>query len=124
MEKRRSKYNNTKELPEIGNCLVNSDKGIAIQIILSARGHHWKFIEHNAPIWDPTEDIDVDWWWDEHNTIGGEKHYIINWYDDMGFTWSTALSSIGTFENAIEFDEYFKEDEKYSGYFTGKSYNV
>jgi hypothetical protein len=98
MEKRRSKYNITKELPEIGNCLVNSEQGIAMQLILSERGHHWKFIEHNAPIWDPTEDITSEGWWDEHNTINGEKYYIINWYDDMGFTWSTALSSIGNFE--------------------------
>jgi hypothetical protein len=124
MEKRRSKYNSIKELPEIGNCLVDSEMGIAMQINLFPRGHHWKFIEINAPIWDPTEDITAEGWWDEHNTINGEKHYIISWNSDLGYTWSTALSSIGNFENAIEFSDYFKEKEEYVGYFAGKKFGL
>lgn len=119
-----SKYNNIKQLPEIGNCLVDSEKGIAMQIILSKRGHLWQFIDHRAPVWDPTEDIQAADWWDDYNTINGEKHYIISWDDDLRYTWSTALSSIGNFENAIEFEDYFKEKEEYVGYFAGKKFGL
>jgi hypothetical protein len=119
-----SKYNNIRELPEMGNCVVNSDEGIAIQLILVEKGHYWKFTEHNEKIWDPATDESASAWWDESNIVNGEKYYILNWYEDRGYTWSTAIASISHFDNMVEFDEYFEKKDAYKGYFTGKHYGV
>ena len=81
-------------------------------------------MENNGSLWDPTIDSEASAWWDEYNLIDGEKYYILNWYEDLGYTWTTAIASISWFDNVIKFDDYFKVKKEYEGYIIGKEYGI
>jgi hypothetical protein len=116
-----SKHENIKQLPKKGSCVVNSDEGMTIQIILSKKGYHW---DGDTTPWDPVKDQGCEFWWDSFNLINGEKYYILCWSEERRYSWSTSIASISDYENAVEFRDYFKEKKEYEGYFSGKGYGI
>jgi hypothetical protein len=117
------KYVQITLLPKEGSCIVNSEQGLQLQSMLNKR---WMF-EIDDPrykSWDPTEMPDGHMF-DSHNRVNDEKVYILIWNNTDYYGWSTAIATAEmSHSKLIKFTDYFEEDEKYNGYFIGKSYNI
>ncbi len=119
------RYIQLKTLPREGSCIVNSEQGLQLQSLLNKR---WAFEEEDPryAIWDPTTCPDSEsFMFSDNNHNRHKRIYVLIWSRAIYYSWSTGtVTAQHERSNLVNFSDYFKEDEKYIGYFTGKSYNI